>query len=87
MPLLESYWIKLPWWSVRKVFKIIWLASLGVLLIGIIVFTLYMNSLPSLSTWHTTILENEFHMTSNVKDFEDYITLEEKLTELLDWVK
>jgi len=40
--------------------------------------------MPSLNTWHTTILENEFTTESNVKDFEDYIALEEKLFKELD---
>ena len=84
MSLLESYWIKIPWWSVRKVSRILWLASLGALLIAVIVFTLYMNSLPSLSTWHTTILKNEFNVESNVEDFDAYIALEEKLFKELD---
>lgn len=84
MPLLESYWIKIPWWSVRKASKLLWLASLGSILIGVIVFTLYMNSLPTISTWHNTILENEFNTKSEVKDFDGYIALEEKLFEELD---
>lgn len=84
MPLLESYWIKVPWWSFRKVTRVLSLAFLGALLIGTIVFTLYMNSLPSLSTWHTTILQNEFHTQSNVKDFDAYIALEKKLFKELD---
>jgi len=84
MSLLESYWIKVPWWSVRKATRILLLASLGALFIGIIVFTLYMKALPSLSTWHTTILENEFNVESNVKDFDAYIALEEKLFKELD---
>lgn len=38
-----------------------------------------MRSLPSLSTWHTTILENEFTKHSKVKYFDDYIALEKRL--------
>ena len=79
MGILESILIKLPLWSVRKALRILFLASLGALLIGVIVFVLYMKSLPSLSTWHTTILQNEFTTDSAVKDFDAYVALEKRL--------
>lgn len=84
MSLFESYWIKIPWWSVRKASRILWLATLGAVLIVIIIFSLYINSLPPLSTWHKTILENEFNTRSSVKDFDAYVALEEKLFNELD---
>jgi len=84
MSLLQSYWIKIPWWSVRKATRILFVASLGALLIGIIGFMLYMNSLPPLNIWHTTILKNEFNTKSDVKDFDAYIALEEELFKELD---
>jgi hypothetical protein len=84
MSILESYWIKIPWWSVRKVSQMLLSAFLGALLIGIIVFVLYFKSLPSLSTWHTTILQNEFTDDSDVKDFDAYIALEDRLFDELD---
>lgn len=43
-----------------------------------------MKSLPSLSTWHTTILENEFTLHSKVKSFDDYLALEKRLFYELD---
>ena len=88
MSILESYWVKIPWWSVRKVSRMLLSAFLGALLIGVIVFVLYMNSLPSLSTWHTTTLQHEFStkltMKNTVKDFDAYIALENQLFEELD---
>ena len=60
------------------------LALLGSILIGLTIFILYMRSLPSLATWHTTILENEFTEYSNVKDFDDYLALEKRLYAELD---
>lgn len=84
MQLFKSYWFQIVSWPLRKVGRMLWLAILGALLIVILVFTLYMNSLPPLSTWHTKILENEFNSRSNVKDFDDYIALEEKLFQELD---
>ena len=52
---------------------------MGALLIGIAAFSFYMHSLPSLSTWHTTILENEFTVKSKVENLAGYMHLEEKL--------
>ncbi|MGB5966295.1 MAG: alpha/beta fold hydrolase [Sulfurimonadaceae bacterium] len=79
MRILESYWVKVPWWFMSKASRILWLAFIGLLLVGILAFTLYMNSLPSLSTWHTTILQNEFTTDSDIKDFDTYLALEERL--------
>ncbi len=84
MNFLQSYWIKIPWWCVRKATRILFIASSGALLIGIIGFILYMNSLPSLNIWHTTILQNEFYTKSDVKDFDAYVALEEELFDELD---
>ncbi len=84
MSIWESYWVKVPWWSVRKAGRILFLAFLGALLIGVIIFSLYIKSLPSLSTWHTTILENEFHTDSGVKDFDGYMALEDRLFDELE---
>ncbi|MBA1419889.1 MAG: alpha/beta fold hydrolase [Epsilonproteobacteria bacterium] len=38
-----------------------------------------MDSLPTLSLWHTTVLKNEFSKHQRVKTFEEYKALEEKL--------
>lgn len=51
---------------------------------GLIAFYLYMNALPSLSTWHIKLLKNEFHIHSYVKNFTSYIRLEEKLFKELE---
>ena len=84
MQLLKSNWLHIIWWPLRKVSKILWLAILGALLISIVGFTLYMQSLPRLSTWHTKILQNEFSSVSNIKNFNEYIALEENLFQELD---
>ena len=84
MGILDSYWVKVPWWFMGKASRIIWLAFIGILLVGVLGFTLYMNSLPSLSTWHTTILQNEFTADSDVKDFDAYLDLEKRLFHELD---
>jgi len=84
MSIFESNWVKVPWWSIRKATYLIWISFLGVLVIGIVAFILYMKSLPSLSTWHTTVLENEFTTHSNIEDFDAYVALENKLFQEVD---
>lgn len=84
MSILENVLIKFPLWSVRKALRILFIAFLGALLIGVIIFSIYMKSLPSLSFWHTNILQNEFNTKSEVKTFDGYVELETKLFEALD---
>ena len=84
MNILESYWVKIPWWSVRKASQMLLSAFLGALLIATIVLVLYVKSLPSLSVWHTSILENEFNTDSKVNDFKSYLALEERLFKELE---
>ena len=75
-----SRWsLRKAWWSIDKVFRISLLALFGLFLAGLIGFAFYMKSLPSLFTWHTTILQNEFTIHSDVKDFDGYIALEKQL--------
>jgi len=84
MDFLESVFIKIPLQYLHKILRILVPIFSTFLLIGIVVFLLYMESLPSLSTWHTTILQNEFTTESPVKDFDAYITLEDRLFKELD---
>ena len=84
MSIFDSYWVKVPWWSIRKATYLIWLSLLGTVIIGFVAFTFYMRSLPPLSTWHITVLKNDFTMHSKVKDFDAYIALEDKLFQELD---
>ncbi|PHS39133.1 MAG: alpha/beta hydrolase [Sulfurovum sp.] len=84
MGLLNNILIKLPLWSMRKAIHILFIASVGALFVGIIAFIFYMKSLPALNIWHTTILQNEFHTDSDVKDFDSYVALEKRLFDELD---
>jgi esterase/lipase len=86
MSIFESNWVKVPWWSIRKATYLIVISLLGVLIIGIIAFILYMKSLSPLSTWHTTVLKNEFTTYSNIDDFDAYVALENRLFQELDSV-
>ena len=74
MHLLKSYWIQIPWWSIKKMYRVLIVTSIGALGIGLIGFYVYMSSLPTLSTWHTTILENEYTTESKVKNISEYMT-------------
>ncbi len=84
MGIVDNILIKFPLWSIRKAFRILLHALTGALLLSIVTFVLYIKSLPPLSTWHTTILKNEFTADSEVKDFDTYRALEDRLFTELD---
>lgn len=67
-----------------KTSRLLWLGFIGVFLISAIILTLYIHSLPSLSTWHTTVLKNEFTADSGINDFKAYLALEDRLFRELD---
>jgi hypothetical protein len=79
MGFLDRYVIRVSWWSLKKIYRVMIVASVGTLFIGLIGFYLYMSSLPTLSTWHTTLLKNEFTTHSKIKNISEYMALEEKL--------
>ncbi|MEK6194849.1 MAG: alpha/beta fold hydrolase [Deltaproteobacteria bacterium] len=59
------------------------------MLAGVIVallagFILFLNNQPNLSVWHTTVLDVEFTTDSPVKNFKDYLSLEDRLFAQLD---
>ncbi len=84
MHLYDRLFFKLSWWSVKKSTYLLWLMLLGAILLITLVATLYIRSLPELDIWHTTVLKNEFTVDSNIKDFKDYLALEERLFLELD---
>jgi len=55
-------------------YRVLIVTSIGALSTGLIGFYVYMRSLPALSTWHTTILENEYTTESKVKNISEYMT-------------
>jgi len=84
MSFLKSYWVQVPWWSIKKAYRIMIVTAIGGFFIGLIAFYLYMSSLPTLSTWHTTLLKNEFTTHSKVKDIKGYMALEKRLFDELE---
>lgn len=59
-------------------YAIVFFAS-GILVAAIGAATLYFNSKPDLSTWHQADLDGEFTARSHLKDFRDYLKLEDAL--------
>ena len=84
MSIFDGNLLKFSWWSVKKSTYLVWLMIMGAVLLIILAATLYIKSLPALDIWHTTVLENEFTLDSDVKDFDEYVKLEERLFEELD---
>lgn len=58
--------------------------SLGVLLSGVVVAVVYLNSRADLSVWHLAELDEEFTVDSDVSSFEEYLSLEDRLFKQLD---
>ena len=84
MRLFDGFFLKLSWWSIKKSTYLLWIMALGAILLIVLAATLYIRSLPALDIWHTTLLENEFTVDSDVKDFKGYLALEERLFAELD---
>ena len=59
-------------------------ATIGALLVVVIVFTLYLEDRPELDVWHTVDLDEEFTEDSDVTTFADYLALEQRLFAQLD---
>jgi len=84
MHLFDGSLLKFSWWSVKKSTYLLWLMLLGSVLLITLAATLYIRSLPALDLWHTAVLKNEFTIDSDVKNFNDYLKLEERLFSELD---
>ncbi len=56
----------------------------GGLVVLLLAFIIYLRTLPDLSVWHTAKLDEEFTVDSELRNFEEYIQLEERLFAQLD---
>ena len=56
----------------------------GGFIVLITIFVLYLESRPDLKIWHEARLDAEFTAKSSVRNFEDYLELEERLFEQLE---
>ncbi len=77
-------WTQSSWWLVQNIGKIAFFFLQGVLVALFIGFVFYVYSLPKLSIWHTTHLENRFQANSDIETLEGYMALEDELFEELD---
>ena len=68
----------------RRLIQMVLSSLLGALVIVIIVAVVVLNGRPDLSVWHTTELDQEFDKDSDVKTFEQYLELEDRLFTQLD---
>lgn len=58
--------------------------AIGATLALVVVFVVSLNNRPDLSVWHTTELDEEFTVNSDVSAFKDYLALEDRLFKQLD---
>ncbi len=65
-------------------FKTILSMAMGVVITLIIVFVVYLNKREDLAVWHLANLDQEFSVDSDVQDFDEYLTLEDRLFTQLD---
>ena len=74
----------IPGQPVRYLLKALGYITLGGFTVLIIVLVLYLNGRPDLDVWHEAELDAEFTTNSDVRDFNGYLALEEKLFAQLD---
>jgi alpha-beta hydrolase superfamily lysophospholipase len=74
--------------TIRKLFRhavlMVYYGTVGVVLTLVTVFVVIMNDRPDLSVWHTTELDEEFTVDSDVSSFDEYLSLEKRLFKQLD---
>jgi len=70
--------------TIRRVFRISLSSLLGALVVIIVLGVVELNSRPDLSVWHTTVLDEEFRADSGLKNFGEYLELEDRLFQQLD---
>jgi len=74
----------IPGKPIRRILKALGYLTLGGFTTLVIVFVLYLNSRPDLDIWHQVDLDAEYTIASEVQNFPDYLTQEEKLFVHLD---
>ena len=60
------------------------LSLLGALVVIVVLGVVELNNRPDLKVWHKTVLDQEFRADSGVKNFGQYLELEDRLFEQLD---
>jgi alpha-beta hydrolase superfamily lysophospholipase len=68
----------------RTIMRVLVTMLAGVIVALLAGFILFLNNQSNLSVWHTTVLDVEFTTDSPVKNFKDYLSLEDRLFAQLD---
>ncbi len=68
----------------RRIIRRLLLSLLGALVVIVILAVYELNSRPDLKVWHKTVLDQEFRADSDVKNFGQYLELEDRLFKQLD---
>ncbi|MGB5992532.1 MAG: alpha/beta fold hydrolase [Desulfobacterales bacterium] len=68
----------------RTIMRVLVTMLAGVIVALLAGFILFLNNQSNLSVWHTTVLDVEFTTNSPVKNFKDYLSLEDRLFAQLD---
>lgn len=68
----------------RHFIRIFLSSLLGALVVIVILGVVSLNNRPDLKVWHETVLDQEFKIDSELKNFGEYLELEERLFEQLD---
>ena len=70
--------------TARQVFRALFYGVIGATIVVIILAVRYLDNRPDLNVWHTANLDEEFTENSNVKTFNQYLALEDRLFAQLD---
>jgi alpha-beta hydrolase superfamily lysophospholipase len=65
--------------TLQHVLRALGYGSLGAILILVVGFVLYLDNRPDLDRWHEASLDAEFEADSEIRDFEAYLALEDRL--------
>jgi len=68
----------------RRLLRILLSSLLGAIVLAVILVEIELYNRPDLSVWHTTVLDQEFSVDSELDNFAQYLELEERLFEQLD---
>ena len=70
--------------TARQVFRSLAYGIIGAMIVLVVVTVNHLENRPDLKIWHTAELDEEFTADSPVKNFADYLALEERLFAQLD---
>ena len=70
--------------AARHLLRVFAYGAIGVVLMLIVVFVVYLDSRPDLDAWHKADLDEEFTADSPVSNLQEYLALEDRLFVQLD---